>query len=325
MRILYAASNNENAQIQLTRFLQRMSGSPHTIKIAAYIKSSPKINIDWTLDCLLNIFKPDHISLENENYDIYFDQIKKYNPDLIISDLEYFTSYAGHVLGIEVWQYSSSLLNFALTNDQKYNLGVYSQYAYLFNKAPIWNQKLLNIIENSSKNLVYSHLGDTSEPPTIKDNFSWVRPYHLIGKSSKPCEHNIVAAGLSNNKKIINYLQFHTDTVYFSNIDYENYNNVLSKNINNEEEYFCNLKNSHLFISSGQSTFIADAFYNSKYSIIIPDIADTECILNSYVSSKNKTSSIMFYLQEEMPKEQSQITPHYNSGVKYLNQLIEEL
>ena len=128
-----------------------------------------------------------------------------------------------------------------------------------------------------------------------------------------------------DNKKIINYLRFHNDTVYFSNIDYENYTNVLSKNINNEEEYFCNLKNSHLFINSGHSTFIADAFYNSKYSIIIPDITDMECILNSYVSSKNKTSSIMFYLKEEIPKEQLQIKPFYNPNVKYLDEIIEEL
>src|SRR5574338_1119629 len=101
MKILYAASNNLNAKIQLSRFLKAMDGSKHQIKIAAYKTSSPKdISIDWTLDALLNIYKPDLLSLHNDNLNIYFEQIKNFQPDLVISDLEYFTSYVSSDLNL---------------------------------------------------------------------------------------------------------------------------------------------------------------------------------------------------------------------------------
>src|SRR5208283_2605196 len=87
MKILYAAGNNTNASLQLARFMQAMPG--HHIKVAAYQKSSPKgMNVDWTLDCLLNIFTGQ--IAENDNLKIYYDQIQYFAPDLIISDLEYF-------------------------------------------------------------------------------------------------------------------------------------------------------------------------------------------------------------------------------------------
>jgi hypothetical protein len=143
MKILYAASENENAKIQLSRFLKAIEGKPHTIKVAAYKKSSPKVNIDWTLDCLKNIFKPDLVSLDNDNLSIYFEQVKYYKPDLIISDLEPYTSHVANLLGITLWQCSSSMVNFALTNDYKYNLGVFKRYSYLFSKNPIHTQRLI--------------------------------------------------------------------------------------------------------------------------------------------------------------------------------------
>ena len=70
LKILYAAANNENAKIQLGRFIKAMEGKPYIVKVAAYKKSSPRINIDWTLDCLLNILRPKHTSSNNINFDI---------------------------------------------------------------------------------------------------------------------------------------------------------------------------------------------------------------------------------------------------------------
>ena len=75
LKILYAASNNENARIQLARFIKAMVGKPFIIKVAAYKKSSPKgMSIDWTLDCLLNIFNPEHLTFDNDNLKTYFNQ-----------------------------------------------------------------------------------------------------------------------------------------------------------------------------------------------------------------------------------------------------------
>jgi hypothetical protein len=145
LKILYAASENENAKIQLARFMQAMEGKPFIVKVAAYKKSSPPINIDWTLDCLKNIFKPDYVTLDNDNFITYFNQVKYYKPDLIISDLEYYTSHIANVLNTTLWQCSSSIINFALSSNYKYNLGIFKRYAYLFNKSAIHIQRLTNV------------------------------------------------------------------------------------------------------------------------------------------------------------------------------------
>lgn len=323
MKVLYAAGNNENAKIQLSRFVQAVAGTSHTVKVAAYKKSSPPINIDWTLDCLLNIFKPEHISLDNENFVTYFDQIRYYKPDLVISDLEFFTSHVASVLGITLWQCSSSMVNFALTNDYKYNLGVFKGYAYLFSKNPQHIQRLTNIMDNSSRNLLYSHFGDTGTPPTIKSGFEWVRPYHQVGKLSKPCQHNIVAGISGSNKKIIELLHQHPDSVCFSDFYHESYSNPLVKDIRNQEEYFCNLKNSNLFVNTGQTSFLADAFYNNKYSVVLTNTEDVDCVVNAAISERLGFSKSIYSI-EDLSQYPTQVTSTLSES-KFLHERIEEL
>lgn len=324
MKILYAAQNNANARIQLARFLRAMQGSQHQLKVAAYKLSSPKnVNIDWTLNCLLNIYKPDHISLENDNLQIYFEQIKYYNPNLIISDLEYFTSYIANVLNIATWQCSSSLINFALKQDDKYNLGLFKHYAYVINRDERHYQKIINLLENSDSNFIYSHFGDTANPPFLKDKFEWIRPYHQIGKTSIPCQHNIVAGLMDNNKQALSLLKQYPDSVAFTNFSGEIYQNVLLKGIDNESEYFCNMKNSPLFLCQGQTSFLADAFYNEKYSLIYPDYHDAEAITNSCLSQYLGLGRIIT-LTEKLEPDCGGIIPA-NNNIKHLHEKINEL
>ena len=326
LRILYAASNNQNAKIQLSRFQQALIGSPHIVKIAAYKQSSPNTNIDWTLDCLLNVFNPNHISLENDNFDNYFQQIKYYNPDLIISDLEYFTSYIANVLDITLWQCSSSVINFALTTDYKYDLGVFKRYAYIFNRNPVYIQRLVNILDNSNCNYVYSHLGDTLTPPILKPEYQWIRPYTSIGKKSIPCQHQIVSGTLNSNKKIISLLRKYTDCVSFMELPQEKYDNPHIKNLNNQEEYICNLFNSQLFVCEGQTSFLADAFYNQKYSIVLTNIEDTECLINSTVSEKLGLSTSLYHVSDDVQCYMNlPVTPNKNSHIKMLHEKLEDL
>lgn len=291
MKILYAAGNNKSAKIQLFRFLQAVKEKPYIIKIAAFKNSSPSINIDWTLDCLLDIFKPDNISTESETFAIYYDQVKSFNPDLIISDLEYFSSSIANLLNIPLWQCSASIINFALTKKQKYNLGVFKHYAHIFNRNPINTQRIINIIDNSDKNLVYSHFGDTVNPPELQDNFEWIRPYHQIGKKSIPCQHDIIGIFPNSNKQIIGLLKNYSDAIVFTESYHEKYKDVLVKDIRNEEEYFCNLQNSYILVCEGQTSFLADAFYNNKPTAIYLDYQNPDCILNKIMSEHLKLSA----------------------------------
>lgn len=317
MKILYAAGNNASAKIQLSRFLTAVQDKTYTIKIAAYKQSSPNVSIDWTLDCLLNIFKPNHISIENENFEIYYEQIKNFAPDLVISDLEYFTSYIANILNISIWQCSSSLTNYALTKRAKYDLGVFKNHAYTFSRNPLQVQRLTNIIENADKKLVYSHYGDMESAPEIKNYCEWIRPYHQIGKVSIPCQHNFVGITPASNKRVIDILKKQSDCVLFTESYAEEYVGLQVKDIKNEEEYFCNLHNSKALVCEGQTGFLADAFYNNKPSVIYTNFYDNECILNGIISEKFNLSTNSVENIKQVSK------PQLNENILYLHEQIE--
>ena len=287
-KILYAASNNQNSKLQLARFIEATKNKNYTIKVAAYKDFCPKINIDWTLDALASIASKTEIHTNNQNYSYitYIDQIKYFNPDLVISDLEFFTSHAANLLNIKLWQCSSSIINFAFTKKQKYNMSIFKQYSYVFNKNPKHVQRLVNILDNSNRKLVYSHFGDLESPPEIQEGFEWIRPYHILGKKSVTCQHHVMVASLKNNKYILKKLINSDDVVYFSENNEENYPNVTLKNIYDEQEYFCNLKNCDIFICEGQASFLSDAFYNGKKPFIFTDYNDADCLINSAISEK---------------------------------------
>ncbi len=326
MKILYAASNNLNAKIQLSRFLKAMHGSQHQIKVAAYKVSSPlNVNIDWTLDALLNIYRPDLLSLHNDNLNIYFEQVKNYAPDLVISDLEYFTSYIASDLNLPLWQCSSSVINYALTRQEKYGLGLFKYYAYSLNRDTFHTQRIVNIIDNSDRNFVYSHYGDVEQPPALQNGFEWIRPYHRVARDYIPCQHNVTAGLLLADKPVINVLKKYTDTVVFAENVQERYDNVTIKDIGIEDEYYCNLKNSAAFVCRGQSSFLADAFYNNKYALIYPNFDDAESVANSQLASKFGTGRIMSYTDELTLNDLPMVNPVLSDSVRYLHEYVEEL
>jgi uncharacterized protein (TIGR00661 family) len=303
-----------------------MRNTTHQIKIAAYKLSSPKnVNIDWCLDALLNIYKPDHLSLDNDNLNIYFEQVKSFAPDLIISDLEYFTSHVANELNIALWQYSSSMINYALTRREKYDLGLFKYHAHLLNRAPSHTQRTVNLIDNSDRNLVYSHYGDAISPPKLKDNFEWIRPYHQMGKDYVPCQHYVIAALSNNNKQVLDVIKKYPDSVAFLEHSSEKYNNILVKDIGMEDEYYCNLKNSPLFVCQGQTSFLADAFYNGKFSLIYPDYEDADSITNSQLSKRLDLGCIMSHLADISVFSDRKACPVYNDSIKYLDEYIKEL
>lgn len=326
MKILYAASNNQNAKIQLSRFLKAMEGSQHQIKIAAYKKSSPKdINIDWTLDAVLNIYRPDLLSLNSDNLSIYLEQVKSFAPDLVISDLEYFTSCIANELDITLWQCSSSMINYALSRKEKYNLGLFKYHAHSLNRDAVDTQRIVNIIDNSNCNFVYSHYGDMEVSPILREGFEWIRPYHQVAKNYVPCEHYITAVLSNSNKRVLDVLKKYPDSVVFMENAQECHYGVQVKDIRIVDEYYCNLKNSTLFVCQGQTSFLADAFYNGKYSLIFPDYEDAESITNSQISQKLGVGQIVSHADAISSCSPLNINSVRLDSIKYLHERIEEL
>jgi uncharacterized protein (TIGR00661 family) len=326
-KILYAAQNNYNAAIQLARFLRVMASNDLVqIKIAAYKISTPKNQpIDWCLDSLLNVHRPETVlSPESDSFGIYFDQVKYYGPDLVISDLEYFTSRAANILNIPLWQCSSSLLNFAI--EHKYNVGLFTRFSYLMAKNnAVKTGRQVNILDNSECNFVYSHLGDTKDPPSIKSGYDWIRPYHTVGKYSVPCQHNIVACTSHNDRKILAMLKRQGDCVVFTEYPYEQHQGLWLKDANNQEEYFCNLKNCNFFVCKGQTSFLADAFYNGKYSAVMTNFQDLECVMNSVFSEHLGLSSMIYQESDLEGCLDKTVESGYNTGVRYLHEYIDEI
>lgn len=326
LKILYAAGYTRNSKIQLSRFLTAMADKPYIIKVAAFKRFSPKINIDYTLDFMsgqynLNAGIDGLFSSRNENIKIYFEIIKSLAPDLVISDMEFFTSYVASVLKIKLWQCSPTLINFALNNSLFIrNPNKYCSELYC---SPCNKPKIRNIILNSDKIFVYSHLGDIPKPPKLIKGYEYVRPYSQIGRKNQLCKHNIVGT-MTDNKYIINYLKKYKDCVLFSDNNVP-YKNIINKDLmGDSEEYFCNLMNCNLFVTEGQESFLADAYYNEKHALVLPAPLDVEGIMSSGLSElKGLCSCNMVYNTDPEFLMSKKIEVNFNK-IKFLHEKIEQ-
>src|SRR5260221_5069364 len=156
MRILYAANNSYCSYHQLNRFISSTKNKNYNIKIAAYKKSMGNINIDFTLDALLNFsdknarnyFQP------NGNFQFLYHEIKRFAPDLVISDCELFTSTIALEAGIKLWQASPILLYYALPNNTIYQTDMYKYNTHLFDNNYKKSKQLEYIVNNSDRKFV---------------------------------------------------------------------------------------------------------------------------------------------------------------------------
>lgn len=279
-KILYAAHNSYDAKTRLHRFIQ--NSNDFEIKIAAYKKSLIPGLTNYVLDSLVNLYDSNIINYSGDALQNYYDFIKKYNPDLIISDFDPYTSYVANVLQKEIWQVSPNLLIHGLSLKEKQKLSIRNDFfIHVKHLDTSSGYSVLNILNNADRKLIYSPFGDLTNSPELSSGFEWVRPYYLSFNESKACHHNLVAAFPVNNKKHLSFLKNYEDTVVFSNFINEYYKNIKLKNISNEIEYICNLKNCNMFFNQGHTCQISDAFYNKKFSYIYQDFNDLECLSNS--------------------------------------------
>ena len=91
LKILYAASDSYSAKIRMMRFLRCIDGK-YNVKVAAYKKSGILDIVDWTLDSIKDVASLKY-RFDSDNLAVYYNQVKQFKPDLIISDLEPYTSY----------------------------------------------------------------------------------------------------------------------------------------------------------------------------------------------------------------------------------------
>jgi len=313
VNILYALSNNYNSKIQADRFISHLDSGKFTLKVSAYRNFLPETGCDWTLDPLLIPEKSNQYLLQNNKYlDIYLDQVKSFNPDLIISDLEFYTSYVALLLGKELWHVSNKLHNFAIDQLFKYNINIFKYYKGLYDNVH-YHQKLNEIIASASKNYLYSHFCDVDERIELKKGFDWIRPYHYTYKKSEAHRHGYV--GVSANYSIVNFISDKKDSVLFSS-NSEQYENIICKPYSNIEEYSCNLASCDYYVCNGSASFLADAFYNQRRFYLVKDFSCIDNIFNYH---------LYYYIYKFLIDQDGSISPleiNMNDNVNYLHENI---
>jgi hypothetical protein len=320
MKLLYANSRYSGAHLRFDRIYTALQDQ-HTIRVAGYANNSD-YPLDWTLDALYGPLGSNRIHYDTALFTAYCQQVEAFAPDLIISDLEPFTSHLAKELNIEIWQMSPSLMTHGVREGP--TSGLRSRYGSIVNGGEYsasnskWFQDALH---NASRKLIYSHFGDLINPPALNSGFEWLRPYHLIGEQSPPCQHQIAAVSLENNKHLLAFLKQYQDVVVFSKTPQERYTDLILKDANNLIEYACNLRNCQTFVSEGYSTHLADAFYNGQHAYIYPNLRDRESIIHFTVSEQLKTGTVIYnwdtQLQAKPPPAMT-----YRSNISFLDELI---
>lgn len=294
-KILYAASPNFNSNLQLIRLLDNLDKDNFKIKVAAY-KDFCTIPIDWTLDALKSLDN-DHINLDNHILKIYSDQVRSYKPDLIISDLEFYTSYIGLNSDIPVWQYSPYALTYAVKIKSHLRLNAYN--VTLESEIDRWRN--LFLIEHSSRTYINSHLPDAGLSITLRPNCYWSRPYYILGSKNESINYSFVGAGdlNINQESYIRYLSQHPNSILFSteNIDIKN---VTSKNISQIDEYANCIRNTNRFVCSGHPTLLADAFYNETHSLIVTSKSDIFNLWQALSCRRFKIGQLIYHMNDKL-------------------------
>lgn len=275
------------------------------------------MHLDWCLDALQDVFNQSRISLDNNNLEIYAEQVKAYNPHLIISDLEPYTSYVGEQFDFTVWNVSPLLI--LHPNVICEPLSVVYKYQIPLTTNPLSKDIYKFIITNANRNFIYSPFCDMPKPPSLIEGYSWIRPYHYKGSASETCKHNFVVAYHKENKKLAKIED--NDLILFAD---PTRHIKKSKSIFDTDEYACNIKNAKCCINQGITDLLSDALYNNKSPIIIPDMLDPEVAMNVALLEHYNLGNIAFDGNIDNIEQKENNIP-LNENVRFLHQEIESL
>jgi hypothetical protein len=229
VRILYAAGNRVGSRDQLRRLVASIRPKKHIIKIAAYSKSMGSLNIDYNLDSLLNFSSPNGNITFNNNYSFYYNEIKRFAPDLIISDTEVYSSIIGLESNLEVWQVSPILLYTSTPQSVKYSNQIKRNHAELISRTFTKKPYMSFIINNSAKRLVYSHLCDTANPPLLKAGYEWIRPEFFLDD-----QQYRKSISITNGSETELADAFYNESFAYSQMDYNDIESVVASYYNEQ-------------------------------------------------------------------------------------------
>ena len=337
MKILYSAGNRSGADIQLFRFLKYYSGD---IKIAAYVKSSQSLtHVDWTLDALDNDLVVKTYSyltfghkqappVSTEELKILIQDVKEYAPDLIICDMEPIMSHIAKTLNIRLWYCSPIHLQDGVLWEKGQK-----RYAASMENIRIY----LSRMPEAERILVYSPFCDVVNRPKLREKYEWVSPYYFQVPHAGQ-EENVAIINddsrISELSRLLNCL-YSFQLRLFSRFSH-NLSNIDSASISDEESCKEILKEGGWLFTTGETSFVADAFYNGIKICISPNLKDPETLLNAMMLRIYKIGDDVAQIErmksfavEEMVKSISNKNNRQDyiniNGHKKLHELIGEI
>jgi hypothetical protein len=319
MKILYAANDSVSSYLQLKRFLS--AAPPNTeIRVSGYRRSLREINADYCLDAI--------IQNDDNHVNYYIEEVKIYSPDLIISDMDFLTSFAAVECGIPFWVVSSSMLYEAVDDIYRREaIPLYKYYRAIF-KEKRETVKINYQIHNAERKLVYSHLGDIPMRPILREGFEWVRPYYV--KAIENYESPTFICNLyDSDKSIIKYVSQLSDVSLFSPLKFETYDGIDHYD-SNDPIYARKIANAYLFFCQGETSLIADAFYNRKYVFLFQDFNNMDSLINYVVADHYSYGQKVFSKKTLEPvldllDKKIEVDISLNKQVKFLDEYIKEL
>jgi hypothetical protein len=350
MKILYSAGNRSGANSQLERILKHISPK-HEIRIAAYLKSSTSIpHVDWLLDSLHNnlislrgkkyiweLFTYgkttnkkrltttdkylDVPKLNYENSEIFINEVMDYFPDLIISDGEFVSGLIANLLNIRLWYCSPlHLLDGINWGHKKYqnDLGYFSLLQQ--------QRKLLKYtFPKAEQYLVYSPFCGIMPRPFLKPGYKWVKPYHTL----LDCQQGDSSVAFINDDKRYNDLK---------NILKQSSNKFQIFKDYNEDYKKALRKSNNFYFCTGETSSVADAFYNKKLMLISPNLEDPESLINAILvrlyNAGNDFGKLEYMEKYALSTLENKLNRKYNDDYierfslkkhSYLHELIEEI
>lgn len=185
MKIVYACGNLNSANIRLQHFLNH---TDHDVKIAAYYNNHLK-TIHWTLDAVENIRDKsieEIIDRNYKNFNILFDDISNFCPDIFIIDFEPICAKISDLLEIPyVCCSGMHLLDGVQWSGKK----------KFFTKE----KEILDTFTNAVEKFIYSPFGLLENSPDLLDGFSWILPYESNAKNIRPGLETINKNIIKNN------------------------------------------------------------------------------------------------------------------------------
>lgn len=345
MKILYSINKGFDSYLQLYRFLQYVPNSIE-VRVAGYHSSLNDISADYTIDALFDFYgKIRTGTIFSRICQRFIDEIATYQPDLIINDLDFFTSYAAVELDIPYWLVSPFLFYFAASKALKDRLAVGQQYRYILSRQKNFHRYAFQM-ENAERRLITSYLGDVAMGPEPSLGFEWVRPYYVdtsqIGAlqnskfdgQTEPKSHPGFLGMFSRlDKPLVRQIQLLGGELEYPRIyspnSFETFKGLEHRDIH-DLSYAEDLRRSYLCFNSGETSFVSDAFYSGKFSLAFPNLESAEAVVNShaieYFGIGEKLRTRMSYEQiNTLASRYSPFTIRWNNEVKQLHEYLEEL